>query len=332
MNTSLQTKTVSVIIPTCNYARYLSEALDGVLNQTYKDFEIIVVDDGSVDHTREVVEKYQKEFPGLIRYFHQENQGSSTARNTGIKNSHGKYIAFLDADDVWLPTKLKIQITEFENDPQVDLLFTNAFLVNSNGSDSKKKYVRKYEFSFKPDEMFEQLLLRNFVPLSSVIVKRYIIDKIGMFDTAQIYSEDFEWLLRVTRDHRADFINECLVKYRVHPQNKSHRADTRHRNPIEIRKKIMALHPMVSEKLRRKFNGRLAQWCFYSGYALFEKNYFTEAREEFFTSATHNPFIAMQKYIYLVLSFLPVRHVEKIRRVKRNIVGILKKGDDKCLT
>ena len=102
---------ISVIIPTFNYGKYIERAIDSILTQTYQDFEIIVVDDGSTDNTKEIIRSKKSD---KIRYFYQENKGAPAARNKGIVESKGKYIAFLDADDEWLPTKLEKQVDKFQ--------------------------------------------------------------------------------------------------------------------------------------------------------------------------------------------------------------------------
>ncbi|MCK4819314.1 glycosyltransferase family 2 protein, partial [bacterium] len=119
---------VSVIIPTCNRAEYITQAIDSVLAQTYTDYEIIVVDDGSTDNTKEVMEPYMDR----IRYIYQENAGVSAARNTGIKAAKGDWVAFLDSDDEWLPGKLAVQIRAVERHPQLVAHMVNVNLTNYN--------------------------------------------------------------------------------------------------------------------------------------------------------------------------------------------------------
>lgn len=116
--------TVSVVIPTYNRAKYVTETIDSVLSQSYTDYEIIVVDDGSTDNTREALAPYMDR----IRYIHQQNSGVSAARNRGIKAARGKWIAFLDSDDIWLPEKLAVQIKDISKYPGVCLHTTNAGL------------------------------------------------------------------------------------------------------------------------------------------------------------------------------------------------------------
>ena len=98
---------VSILIPSYNNAHYLPQAIDSALNQTFQDFEIIIIDDGSTDNTREIVERYLKRAPDKIRYIYQDNQGLARARNTGLRHARGEYVALLDADDVWLPARLE---------------------------------------------------------------------------------------------------------------------------------------------------------------------------------------------------------------------------------
>ena len=120
---------VSVVICTYNLARYICEAIESVLNQTYRDYELIVIDDGSVDNTKAILNKYV----GKLRYIYRENGGLPSARNLGIRLSKGKYVAFLDADDIWLPDKLQKQVKAIEEDDDVGLFYTAKYMMDANG-------------------------------------------------------------------------------------------------------------------------------------------------------------------------------------------------------
>src|SRR5437867_1708261 len=115
---------VSIVIPTYNYGRYVVEAVESVLNQSFQDREVIVVDDGSTDDTRERLERFR----GRIRYIYQRNKGLPAARNTGIRAARGAYVAFLDSDDLWLPEKLALQVPILDTRQQVGMVYTDAHL------------------------------------------------------------------------------------------------------------------------------------------------------------------------------------------------------------
>src|SRR3989338_533004 len=210
---------ISVIIPTYNYGSHISEAIESVLAQSYRNFEAIIVDDGSTDKTAEVVKRFRRQYPNEIQYLYQENAGSGAARNNGIRRSRGEYIAFLDADDIWQPTKLEQQISILEKNNMVSLNFTNASILK-NGKISGV-YVRADDKTKLSSDLFYHLLLRNFVPFSSIMVKRSVFESAGFFDEAIHYSEDTEWLLRIARVCSIGYIDQCLVSYRVHEANKS---------------------------------------------------------------------------------------------------------------
>lgn len=109
-----QTQLVSVIVPLYNAEKYIEETMESILNQTYKNIEIVIVDDGSKDQSSSIVKNLKKKYPEQIKYILQENQGVSVARNTGIENASGEYISFLDSDDLWHPTKIEKQITSMQ--------------------------------------------------------------------------------------------------------------------------------------------------------------------------------------------------------------------------
>jgi len=165
---------VSVIIPTYNCVNYLLSAMESVFAQTYQDFEVIVVDDGSTDGTREVLSPYTDK----IKYIYQENRGVSSARNRGVRESVGEYIAFLDADDVWVgEDKLSIQVDVLERNEKVGLVYGKMAMVDSSG----KQYGIKPEKTVGPT--FKELIeTGGHIPTSTVLVRKKCFEKAGYFD------------------------------------------------------------------------------------------------------------------------------------------------------
>lgn len=211
---------VSIIIPTYNSAAFIGESIESALNQTYLNKEIIVIDDGSTDNTRAVLEKYIKS--GEIKYFYQENKGPGAARNLGIKNSSGEFVAFLDADDVWHPDKLKKQIKLFEN-PKVGLIYSDMEFFGDSFPFKRYSEMAK---GFYRGEATRELIKRNFIPVSSVVLRCEVFDKAGYFDgdfkNFPIGGEDYELWLRLTRFFEIDFVPDAFVRYRIHGGQMSH--------------------------------------------------------------------------------------------------------------
>jgi len=310
--------TVSIIMPAYNSELFIGEAIRSVLQQTYKDYELLIVDDGSTDSTRSIVEGYCDKHPERIKYFFTGNEGASAARNHAITKAAGRFIAFLDSDDIWIPNKLEIQIECFNENKNIDLLYTNALYIDSSGKDlGDRLYARKEEMQYKPDEMFDHLLLRNFIPMSSIIIRCEVVNKAGLFDGSFRNTEDIDWLLRVVRRHSACGINSSLIKYRLHATNSSKEFDIVHRSSIEVIKKNITLYPEVVKKLGGKLSRVLSKKHYDCGYALFEKNDFKEARNNFLCSIKYRLFFRMRKYIYLLATFLSRNAVDRIRSIVR---------------
>jgi glycosyltransferase involved in cell wall biosynthesis len=206
---------VSIIVPTFNRAYLVTETIDSILNQTFRDFELIIVDNCSTDDTEKVIAGYQDE---RIRYFKNDNGGViAVNRNYGISQAHGEYIAFCDDDDLWLPEKLEKQLLEFEKDSGLGLVCTNAVIFNETGElgSFHKTGLTAADFTLK------SLIFGNLVICSSVLIKKSAIDSIGLFDTAPAIftAEDFELWLRIARRYRLKYIDSPLVKYRIHSAN-----------------------------------------------------------------------------------------------------------------
>lgn len=209
----MKNELVSVIIPTYNRASLLSQAIRSVINQTYKNWQLLIIDDGSADDTRKVVEEFiRKDL--RIRYFYQENKGQVCAMNLGIKNSKGDYIAFLDDDDEWLPEKLEKQIEKMKSDKLVGLVYTDAIILDGKTNSNKRSDIAKTQSGF----IYEDLLIRNFITASSVLVRKEVFEKLGLFDESFIIKitqiQDYDMWLRIAKHYKIEYISEPLVKYR----------------------------------------------------------------------------------------------------------------------
>jgi glycosyltransferase involved in cell wall biosynthesis len=203
---------VSVIIPAFNGMRYIGDTVRSVLHQDYRPIEVLVVDDGSTDRTGEVVARFTE-----VRYLRQQNRGPGAARNLGVRRSRGPILAFLDQDDLWLPGKLRLQVTALDQNP--DLGFTLS-LSESVLQDGKR-----------PNWLTEAQLRdqTGFFP-STLVVRRSVLESLGPFDESMITSSDADWFFRA-RDAGVKFerIKQVLVKRRIHDTNQSSRVEAVHR-------------------------------------------------------------------------------------------------------
>jgi glycosyltransferase involved in cell wall biosynthesis len=218
-------KTISVIIPAFNYARYLREAIDSVFAQTYPALEVIVVDDGSTDDTPAVLAAYGDR----IRAIRQQNHGVSAARNTGINAARGEYIAFLDADDVWRPAKLEAQMARFDADPHLGLVYCGAESFNAEG-----QTIPVWRNGVQGRVAINMLRFDRDVTgaPSNVVTPRRVAEEIGGFDTRMKVSEDWDFFYRVATRYEIGFASGALMRYRIH------RGGT-HRNIPEMEKGML---------------------------------------------------------------------------------------------
>jgi glycosyltransferase involved in cell wall biosynthesis len=219
---------VSVVIATYNYGRFLSEALRSVLAQTFQNFEVIIIDDGSTDDTAHVAASFLGD--PRIRYHRTERQGQPRAKNTGIRLTTGPLIAFLDADDVWLPGKLERQLALFAKNPELGVVYSRRLVMDEEGEQLRYTQPLLYR-----GYVLEQMFLDNFVCFSSAVVRRAVLAHVGLFDESIPMAIDYDLWLRVASCYHFDFVDEPLVRYRVGHANLSQRAEER----LEIAAQIM---------------------------------------------------------------------------------------------
>jgi len=201
---------ISVIIPTYNRDRFIKEAIDSVLIQDFQDYEIIVIDDGSTDNTKEIVKSLKNK---KIRYFFQKNQGRSKARNRAIKLARGQYLAFLDSDDVFLPGKLTKQVKCLDEHPKIGMVYASALTMDENGRKLRKKYRATSSGLIYKEVAFTIPLL---IILPTVMVRKGIIDRMGGFDERMHSFEDVDLWRRLSKKFPVMAISKPLCTVRSH--------------------------------------------------------------------------------------------------------------------
>jgi glycosyltransferase involved in cell wall biosynthesis len=192
---------ISVIIPVFDGEAFLAEAIESVLEQTLKPFEIIVVDDGSTDHGPQIVKKHG----GRVRYIYQANQGTAAARNRGVEAASGNYLAFLDQDDIWLAHKLAVQSNRMKEDDRLDMSF--GMIKQRYENEASKKYGR-------------EVIYRGYSP-STLLIKRESLEEVGLFETKWRLGEWANWYIRALEKKMKHFIvKEVVAIRRIHRRNK----------------------------------------------------------------------------------------------------------------
>jgi glycosyltransferase involved in cell wall biosynthesis len=257
-------KSVSVIIPTYNYGRFLTEAISSALEQTHPPLEIIVIDDGSTDDTADVAER----FSAQVTYIRQENAGVSAARNRGVAESSGELIAFLDADDIWEPTKLEKQVAKFCTDAAVGLVHCEMRIFDSGTGETVGMDLGGVE-----EGAAESLLLWEYptvnVSGSVIVVDRRAFEEVKGFDTKIKCGEDWDFCYRVARKFKVGFVPEPLVNYRSHGAAAHRNVEEMERGMEQFYEKAFAEGDESVIKLRRtaygNFHKVLAGSYFHAG-------------------------------------------------------------------
>lgn len=222
---------VSAIVLTYNRAHFVTEAIGSILDQTFKDFELIVVDNCSSDNTESVVKSSSDK---RIRYFKNQNNGfMGVNRNYGIEKSSGEYIAFLDDDDLWLPEKLEKQIELLDSNKGLGLVYSDSYIMDSNG----KLEENTYFYGRRPvrGNTFDKLLENNLIPMLTVMIRKEVLNRVGVFNPRYKIALDYDLWLRIAAHYPIDFIEQPLAKYRVYTESGSQKNVARlYREIIQI--------------------------------------------------------------------------------------------------
>lgn len=305
---------ISIIIPTYNSSTCIIDALISVANQTYKKFEIIVIDDGSTDNTEEVVRAFQ--FP--IFYLKVPNGGAAKARNLGIERARGDFVAFLDADDLWYPKKLEKQIKAFVENPDLMMVFTENLYFD-------KIAIRSSPFSKKKrlmeGDIVKNIFLHSYVVTSTVMIRKSVFNTVGYFEESLNVAEDDNLWLRIALKCKIDLIDESLVCYRI-TENSLSKTE---KYVFKGVKKHLELidHKYINIKKRLGWyviRKKKAILYFSHGYALFTSNQNGLAREYFLKAFICFPNI--KQPIYYFSSFLNESTIDRLKKIKKRMLSI----------
>lgn len=217
---------ISIVTPLYNSSPYIEHTLESILGQTQRDWESILINDGSTDDTGQIIEPYLRD--PRLSYVEQRNQGIAVARNTGIRAAKGVWVCLLDHDDRWLPTKLEKQLA-FADAHGLDIVATDAIVVHDGAR-------RRYSDHFTPELMhelkrgavdpgvdfFRLLIQGNFLCASSVMIRREYFDRVGLLDPDCAPADDYEMWLRCLPEARIGYLHEPLIEYYLHERNYSH--------------------------------------------------------------------------------------------------------------
>lgn len=231
---------VSVVMAAKNYARFLPEAVESVVAQTFADWELIIIDDGSTDRTPAAVRPFLAD--SRVRYFRSDRLGQPRAKNLGIGLSRGEFVAFLDADDAWDHTKLDKQLAVFREQPEVGVVFCRRSLMDESGQSlaaSRQVPPR--------GRVLAELFVQNFVCFSSAVVRRSVFAHVGSFDPQWDLAIDYDLWLRVAKHHGFDFVDEELVRYRTGHGNLSKKQADRVDTALSIMHRARVRHGVADD-------------------------------------------------------------------------------------
>lgn len=215
---------VSVIVPVYNGAQYLAESLDSALAQDYPNLEVVVVDDGSTDGTPAILERYAQRFAQRVRVITQPNRGAAAARNAALLEARGEYVAFLDADDLWAPHKLSIQVLHLGRHPDVDLVYSAWMVVEGKAAAAQARAMMADTGGQDIDEsgsgwLYNELLTDCVLHTTTVVMRRRLLESVGLFDAELRRGQDYDYWLRASRVTRIHKMRQALSIYRQHESN-----------------------------------------------------------------------------------------------------------------
>jgi glycosyltransferase involved in cell wall biosynthesis len=230
---------ISIVMAAKNYAKFLPQAVESAFAQTHADWELLIIDDGSTDATPRVVQQFLAD--PRVKYVRSDFLGQSRAKNLGARLSRGEYIAYLDADDAWEPTKLEKQLKLFDR-PEVGVVFSGRKLIDENG-----KITGEPPANYPKGKVLTNIFTQNFVCFSTVMLRREVFEFVGGFDPGIDLAIDYDLWLRVAKHYEFDYVPEPLVLYRTGHGNLSQKLSDRVGTVFCIKNRAVYRRGLVNE-------------------------------------------------------------------------------------
>lgn len=296
---------VSIITAAYNHVRFISQAVASVQSQTYRDFEHIVVDDGSSDGTADVLQTFRDK----ITYIRQENQGTHAAINAGIRASAGEYIAILDSDDAWLPSKLEHQMQRFEEFPSAGLVYSQAYIIDSEGALKDEEPLGKAISDSQ--HAYKDLLRDNCIPVLTAVFKRTCIEEVGGFNESLRALSDWDLWIRIADKWPVVFVPEPLALYRIHDNNTWHSlvrsGQVNKERLLLLRNAYTAITASNSEAIKKKqiINSIFRELALKTAYGLWYRHQYSEAKAYWLFALRVRPMLLKDALFALRPRFIP---------------------------
>ena len=287
---------VSIIVPSYNHAKYITKTIESLVNQTYSNIELIVIDDGSKDNSVQIIQKLVDKHHFI--FIHRDNKGVSATLNEGIQLATGKYITFCASDDIYLTDKIEKQVEFMETNLQYEMCYGKVIHFDDIGN-MKKSKIRKPKSGW----IFNDLFKGNFIPAPTIFIKKNLFNEVGYFDET-IPIEDWDLLLRITYKYQIGYLDEYLAYYRIHSSNTSSNID----KMIFSEKQIMMKwkeHPLFSKMYQQR------QLIWFSKLSINQKKMAMDYLPLAITNL--NNITALKGLIQLILPTKIIKYIKKIK-------------------
>ena len=267
---------VGVVLPCYNGARWIAGAINSVLDQTHGDFELIIVDDGSTDNSKEIIYSYLHD--DRVRYIYQKNKGFSSAINRGIKVCECDLIGFIGQDDLWMPNKLEFLIGYLNKYKHLEIIHSNYCNIDSEGNFKSLRTLKIPNFSSRK-KLIKHLFLHNFIGFETVLVKKGCFKKTGLFDEKMVGFSDYDMWLKLVGDYDIGYIDLVLVKKRDHKGQLSKvRRSAMIKDEFLIVQKAIKRYPFLKSIAGKKLSYIYYRW----GMFFLTRGNTKEAKKKFF--------------------------------------------------
>ena len=326
---------VSVIIPTYNCANYIVNAIDSALKQRGCSLDLIVVDDGSTDETEVLLKEYSSK--GLLFYYKQENKGSASARNLGIKKAKGEYICFLDADDTLHENSIFERLIAYKNYPAIGLLCTDFHQKNFDGNKhnfyneltSREKFLNdalQYKkvvdgnlYVFDKEIFYDPLVLRCLIWTGTVMIAKKVFEDVGVFNENLRIAQDLELWFRIARNHEIAFLNIPTATYLLHEKGVTNNIPRYYLATITLLEQYFEPSYKTPANCKDKLKLKISFYYFTVGYYYFQKEQYKESNS-YFLKALMNNKNRYVNYIYVFITFFPDAIINTLRNIRRYLI------------